>query len=142
MSLGDTATTDTQPLIALPSGVVGYLAVLAAVVTGVIHLLLVPRVVLFTQTLATLFALNGLGFLGGIGLYLTRYWRRPLYLVAAGYATVTVLAFFGWGGWEGLSAFYFEGQLNPLAVVAKTAEIVVIGCSLYLYSTPRRNYNS
>ncbi len=120
----------------LPENPVGYVAILLAAVTGVIHLVLAPRVIGFSQTLAILFALNGLGFAGGIVVYLTRYWRRELYLVAAGYALVTFLAFFFFGGFEGfVSAFYMGGELNVMAVVAKAAEVLFAVATLYLYTS-------
>lgn len=119
----------------LPDSLVGYVANDLAVITGIVHLLLVPQVLGFSQTLAVLFALNGLGFLGGVALYLTAYWRRELFVVAGGYALVTFLAFFVYGGFDGfLSAFYMGGSLNWNAVGAKTAEVLLTGCALYLYA--------
>lgn len=124
-------------IVRLPTSPVGYVAVVLAVVTGVIHLLLAPRVVGFSQTLGTLFALNGAGFLAGCIVYLTRYWRRELYLVAAGYALVTFLAFFFWGGFDGfVSAFYGRGgSLNVMAVVAKSAELLLAVVAVSLYTS-------
>jgi hypothetical protein len=122
-----------ESLISLPSHPLGYVAIIAALVTAVIHLLLGPRVMGFSQMLGTLFILNGLGFLGGLGIYLTRYWRRELYLVAAAYALVTVIAFFNFQGF-GMDAFYRQGGLNQMAVVAKAAELVFALCTAYLYS--------
>jgi hypothetical protein len=121
-------------MLSLPSHPVGYVAILAATVTGIIHLLLGSQVMGFNQTLGILFVLNGLGFLGGIGLYLSRYWRRELFVVAAGYALVTVLALFAFQGFS-VEAFYMRGDLNPIAVVAKAAELVVAGCAIYLYTS-------
>lgn len=69
----------------------------------------------FSQTLGILFILNGIGFLGGIGLYLTRYWRRGLYLTAAAYALITIIALFAFQGFS-VEAFYRQGSLNPIAV--------------------------
>jgi hypothetical protein len=120
-------------LVGLPSHPLGYVAVLAAVVTAVVHLLLGQRVMGFSQTLGILFVLNGLGFLGGLGLYLSRYWRRELYLVAAGYAVVTIVAFFAFQGF-GPDAFYRQGSLNPLAVAAKAVELVLAVTVVYLYT--------
>jgi len=102
-------------------------------VTGVVHLLAVTRAIQFSQTLAILFALNGLGFLGGIGIYLTRYWRRPLFLVAAAYSIVTILALFAFQGWS-IEAFYMGGSLNPIAVISKLAEALLTIAALVLYS--------
>lgn len=129
------STASGGSLVSLPDSPVGYLAVVLAAVTAVIHLFLAPQVRGFSQTLAILFALNGLGFFGGIALYLTRYWRRELYLVAAGYALVTFAAFFLFGGFDGfVSAFYMGGELNPMAVVAKAAEALLVVVAGYLYT--------
>lgn len=132
MSVSNTAASDS--LVDLPQNPLGYIAILLAVVTGVIHLVLAPRVVGFSQTLAILFALNGLGFVGGILLYLTRFWRRELYLVAALYALATVLALFVFQGF-GVDAFYSQGQLNPMAVGSKAAEVLLAVVAGYLYTT-------
>jgi hypothetical protein len=133
MAAQSTASGRSESLIDLPSNPVGYIAVLAALVTGVLHLVLGPRMMGFNQTMGILFILNGLGFLGGIGLYLTRYWNRSLYLVAAGYAIVTILAFFAFQGFS-LDAFYRQGSLNPMAVASKVVELVVAVSALYLYT--------
>ncbi|GAB6862350.1 hypothetical protein ACFR97_07300 [Haloplanus litoreus] len=131
MSVSNSAASDS--LVDLPQNPVGYVAILLAVVTGVIHLVLAPRVVGFSQTLAILFALNGLGFLGGALVYLTRFWRRELFLVAALYALATILALFVFQGF-GVDAFYRQGQLNPLAVVSKAAEVLLAIVAGYLYT--------
>lgn len=132
MSVSNTQASDS--LLSLPQNPIGYLAILLAVVTGVIHLLLGPRVMGFSQMLGVLFILNGLGFVGGIVVYLTRYWRRELFLVAAGYAVVTVLAFFVFQGF-GVDAFYRQGSLNQMAVAAKGVEVLFAAATLYLYTS-------
>ena len=104
-----------------------------AVITGVLHLLAVMNAIQFSQTLAILFALNGLGFLGGIVVYLSRYWRRPLFLVAAVYGIVTILALFQFQGWS-VDAFYMQGSINLIAVISKAAEAIFAACCLYLYA--------
>ena len=131
MSVSNTQTGES--LLSLPGNPLGYVAILFALVTGAIHLLLAPQVVGFSQTLAILFALNGLGFLGGIIVFLTRYWRRELYLVAALYALMTVLALFVFQGF-GVEAFMRQGQLNPLAVVSKAAEALLAIVAGVLYA--------
>ncbi len=130
--MGTNPTADTS-LFVRPSNPIGYVAVVMALVTGVLHLLAATNAIQFSEVLAILFVLNGLGFLGGIGIYLTRYWRRPLFLVAAAYSIVTILALFPFQGW-GIEAFYMEGNLNPLAVITKVAEAVLAVCALYLYA--------
>jgi hypothetical protein len=127
------STQSSESLLSLPENPVGYLAILLAVVTGVIHLLLGPRVMGFSQTLGILFILNGLGFVGGVVVYLTRYWRRELYLVAALYGLATVLAFFAFQGF-GVDAFYRQGSLNTMAVVSKAVEVLFAAVTAYLYA--------
>ena len=132
MSVGTARSSES--LLSLPKNPIGYLAILLAAVTGVIHLFLAPQVLGFSQTLAILFALNGLGFVGGILVYLTRYWRRELFLVAALYGLVTVLAFFAFQGF-GVDAFYRQGSLNTMAVVSKAAEVLFAAVTAYLYTS-------
>jgi len=129
----NTAATGQPTGIQWPDNALGYVAIIAAIVTGVLHLLAVTNAIQFSQTLAVLFALNGLGFLGGIGIYLTRYWRRSLFLVAAAYSIVTILALFAFQGWS-IEAFYMGGRLNPIAVISKVAEAVLALAALVLYS--------
>jgi len=128
-------TSSGGSLVSPPRNPAGYLAVVLAATTGVIHLVLAPQVIGFSRTLGILFALNGLGFLGGTAIYLTRYWRRELFLVAAGYALVTFVAFFVFGGFDGfVSPFYMQGELNVMAVVAKAAETLLVVVAGYLYT--------
>lgn len=131
--MGATPTTDTESTFSSPSNPVGYIAILMALITGVLHLVASTNAIEFSQVLAILFVLNGLGFLGGAALYLTRFWRRSLYIVAAAYSIVTILALFPVQGW-GVEAFYMEGNLNPLAVITKAAEAVLAVCAIYLYT--------
>lgn len=116
------ATEERQSLINPPTNPAAYVAILAALVSAAIHLLLAPRVMGFNQTMGILFVLNALGFVGGIALYLTRYWRRELYPVAAGYAIVTIVAF-----------FVLSGRLNAMSIAAKAAEAVFAATTIYLY---------
>ncbi|MFB6106314.1 MAG: hypothetical protein ABEJ70_05005 [Halobacteriaceae archaeon] len=116
------SASERRPLISSPDSGLAYVAIVAALVSAVIHLSLAPRVMGFNQTTGTLFYLNGVGWLGGVVLYLSRYWRRPLYLVAAAYALVTIVAFLA-----------MSGRPNALSVVAKVAEAVVVLVTGYLY---------
>ena len=130
--MGANPTASADSTFELPSSLVGYVAILMAVITGVLHLVASTNAIEFSQMLAILFVLNGLGFLGGAALYLTRFWQRPLFLVAAAYSIVTILALFPVQGW-GVEAFYMEGNLNPLAVITKAAEAILAVCAIYLY---------
>lgn len=135
MSTTSTTAEQTDAFVSTPENPIGYVALLLAAVTGAVHLFLAPNVYGFSQTLAILFALNGLGFLGGSLLYLSRYWRRELYLVAALYAVVTILALFAFNDWAIVESFYMQGSLNPMAVVSKGAEALLALCTIYLYAT-------
>ena len=130
--MGVSSDTGNVPLLSKPSNPVGYVAIVMALVTGLLHLVAATNAIQFSQTLGILFVLNGLGFLGGIGMYLSRYWRKELFLVAALYAFVTVLALFPVQGW-GIEAFYMQGSVNPLAVITKAAEAILVACTRYLY---------
>lgn len=122
---GETATSrGSESLLRLPSNNVAYVAILAALVSAAIHLLLAPRVMGFSQMTGVLFYLNGLGWIGGVLLYLSRFWRRELYLVAAGYAVVTIVAFFA-----------MSGRINQLSIASKVAEGVVAVTAAYLYTS-------
>ncbi|CAI49616.1 uncharacterized protein NP_3050A [Natronomonas pharaonis DSM 2160] len=132
--MGATSTTSSASVFRKPGNPVGYIAIVMALVTGVLHLVAATNAIQFSQTLGILFVLNGLGFLGGIGLYLSKYWRKELFIVAALYSLVTILALFPVQGW-GVEAFYMQGEINPLAVITKAAEAVLVVCALYLYAT-------
>jgi hypothetical protein len=129
-----TTQRDSSTTFSLPTNSVGYVAIGAAVVTGVLHLVLgivflsqggiSSITAILTQTLPVLFILNGIGFLGGIGVYLSQYWRRELHLIAAGYAGATIVAF-----------FIFNGGFSPVVAISKIAEVTFIISVLYLYTT-------
>jgi len=132
MSTNQTIQSDS--LVDWPSNPVGYVAILMALITGIIHLVATTRAIEMSVVLAVLFVLNGLGFLGGAALYLTRLWRRWLFLAAAIYSLVTILALFPFRGW-GIEAFYMNGSINPIAVLTKAVEAVLAIVSVYLYTS-------
>ena len=130
--MGTNHTTQSDSLIQWPSNPVGYVAILLAFITGLIHLVATTRAIEMSVVLAVLFVLNGLGFLGGAALYLTRFWRRSMFIVAAVYALVTILALFPFRGW-GIEAFYMDGAINPIVTITKVAEAFLVIVSVYLY---------
>jgi len=132
--MGTNHTRQSDSILAWPANPIGYVAILMALITGIIHLVATTRAIEMSVVLAVLFVLNGLGFLGGAALYLTRFWRRWLFLVAAVYSLVTILALFPFRGW-GIEAFYMNGSLNPIAVITKAVETVLAVVSVYLYAT-------
>ncbi|WP_227379651.1 DUF7475 family protein [Haladaptatus halobius] len=123
MSSRSVAADSREALVSLPSNPVAYVAILAALVTAAIHLYLAPQVIGFDQTTGILFYLNGLGFIGGIVLFVSRYWRGAFYLIAIVYALATIVAF-----------FLLDGPVNPMSIVAKIAEVIVALTAAYLYS--------
>ncbi len=131
--MGTATNTTTASTVTKPDNAVGYIAILMALITGVLHLVAATNAIQFSQLLGILFVLNGLGFLGGAGLYLTNYWRNELFIVAAVYSIVTILALFVFQGWT-VEAFYMQGNINPLAVITKAAEAVLAVCAIYLYA--------
>lgn len=131
--MAQTSTASPQSVFRRPANPIGYVAIVMAIITGVLHLIASTNAVEMSLLLGVLFILNGLGFIGGLIIYLTRFWRRWLFLVAALYALITILALFPVQGW-GVEAFYMEGNLNPIAVITKAAEAVLVVCSLYLYA--------
>ena len=131
--MGTATNTTTASTVKKPDNAVGYIANLMALITGVLHLVAATNAIQFSQLLGILFVLNGLGFLGGAGLYLTNYWRSELFIVAAVYSVVTILELFVFQGWT-VEAFYMQGNINPLAVITKAAEAVLAVCAIYLYA--------
>lgn len=131
MAEAGTATDDG--LVQVSKHPVGYVMVLLAAVTGLIHLVAITNAIRFSQTLAVLFGLNALGFFGIIGLYFTRFWRAELYIATALYALATIIALFLFQGFS-LDAFYVQGSLNPMAVISKAVEAGIILCAGYLYA--------
>lgn len=124
MSSQSAAAQGSQPLLRRPSTPVAYVAILGALVSAAIHLFLAPSVIGISQTTGILFYLNGLGWIAGILVFLSRFWRREFYLVATGYALVTIIAFFVMGG-----------DLEGLAIAAKIAEGVVVVTTAYLHTS-------
>ena len=133
--MAETTTASDAQAFSTPEHSTGYLAVLTALTTGILHLYLIPGALEAAGTTGgVLFALNGLGFLGGTALYLSKYWRKELFVVAALYALASILAMFIVHGWTIDSLLYRGGSIAHWAITVKTAEAILIGSSLYLYS--------
>lgn len=106
----------------LPSGIVPYVAIVSALVSAGIHLKLTPVVLAFDKIQAVLFVLAAVGFIGGIAVYLTRYWQRVFYLVAILFALAQIIAF-----------FVMDGPISTMSITSKTAEAVFVITAAYLY---------
>jgi len=121
----DASTPANRPLFrGPPSGIVPYVAIVAALASAYVHLSLAPTVLQFDRLQAILFVLAGVGFLAGIAVYLSRYWRRELYLVAIVFALAQIAAFFVLGG-----------RLSDMAIVSKVSEGVFAVAAAYLYAS-------
>jgi len=133
--MAETTTATGVQTFSKPENTAGYLAVLTALVTGVLHLYLIPGATATAGTTGgVLFALNGAGFIGGTVLYLSKYWRKELFLVAAIYAVISILAMFMVHGWTIDSLLYRNGSIAQWAISAKSAEAILAVSSLYLFS--------
>ena len=133
--MAETTTASDAQAFSTPEHSTGYLAVLTALTTGILHLYLIPGALATAGTTGgVLFALNGIGFVGGTGLYLSNYWRKELFIVAALYALASIVAMFIIHGWTIDSLLYRNGSIAQWALLAKSAESILIGCSLSLYS--------
>lgn len=106
----------------LPTGIGPYIAIVTALVSAAIHLWLAPVILGFAPTQAVLFVLAGLGWIGGIIVFLTRYWRRPFYLVAIGFGLAQLIAF-----------VLLNGPINPKAIASKAAEAIFVVTAAALY---------
>lgn len=107
-----------------PSGITPYVMIIAALVSAAIHLWLAPTVLSFDPIQAVLFVLAAVGFLIGIAVYVTRYWRREFYLLMALLALAQIVAYFVMGG-----------PMNTMAILSKAAEALVVLTAGYLYTT-------
>lgn len=76
----------------------------------------------FDQTQAILFVLAGVGFLAGIAVYLSKFWRREFYLVAIAFALAQIAA------WAVMS-----GRVSEMAILSKGGEAVFSAAAAYLY---------
>lgn len=95
-----------------------WVAVALAGVTGLIHLSLG-----LANGIAP-FVVAGVGFLVGIAVFLSRYWRRWLYLVAAAFALVQVVL------WLAAGMRFFA-----IGVVDKAVQVAFVAVTLYLWRT-------
>jgi hypothetical protein len=133
--MAETTTATGAQTFSTPENSAGYLAVLTALTTGILHLYLIPGALATAGTTGgVLFALNGIGFVGGAVLYLSKFWRKELFLVAAFYALASIVAMFMVHGWTIDSLLYRNGSIAQWAILSKSAESILLGSSLYIYS--------
>lgn len=102
----------------------GWLAIVLAAITGVIHLVL--GVGNFPDPLALSFLVAGLGFFGGIVLFLMEYRRRLLVVLAIPYVAAQIALFY-------LLNMPTVATLSPVAIVDKAVQLVLIVLLILLY---------
>ena len=133
--MAETTTATGAQTFSTPENSAGYLAILTALTTGILHLYLIPGALATAGTTGgVLFGLNGIGFVGGAVLYLSKFWRKELFLVAAFYALASIVAMFMVHGWTIDSLLYRNGSIAQWAILSKSAESILLGSSLYIYS--------
>lgn len=114
--------TETSTLEAANLTQLQYAAVALAALTGLLHLAL--GVQFLPSGLAVSFVLAGVGFFGGIVLFLLGYRRRLLYLVGVGYTAVQVVLYV---------VFNWPDVVSPLGLADKVIQLALIGVLVVLY---------
>src|SRR5437879_642963 len=115
----------TQAYDAAPS--ITKLAAALMLLTGGIHLALVPG---HEGITGMLFVIDGLGFIGfAIAAFMTTWWRRP----AALWLVATILAYLVWviAGWE---------TPDQVGIACKLIELVALGLLMRLANPTRRTW--
>ena len=120
---GQTAALDAESL-----GVVHWVGILAAVVSGLIHLRL--GVGQLPSGLGVSFVLAGLGFLGAVGLVFLNYRRRLVYAVGIPFTLVQVAAWSYLNFAAGSKAF--PADIGTLGAVDKVAQVVLLAVLVVL----------
>ncbi|MFB6250688.1 MAG: hypothetical protein ABEI27_03200 [Halobellus sp.] len=109
-------TNDVTPL--------QWIAVGLAAITGVIHLVL--GVQFFPGAQPVSFLLAGLGFFGGIVLFLRNYRRQQLYVGGAGFTLLQIVLYL----WLNQRV---QPAISPIEAIDKAAQILLIASLVVLY---------
>ncbi|WP_423750685.1 DUF7475 family protein [Salinirarus marinus] len=99
-------------------------AVVLAVVTGVIHLVL--GVMFFPGGLPVAFLLAGAGYFGAVVLFLRNYRRRQLYLAGVGYTALQIVLYL-------LVNQRSDPAVSPVEGIDKAAQVLLIVVLVVLY---------
>lgn len=103
---------------------VHWLAIVLAVITGAIHLVL--GIQFFPGAQPVAFLLAGLGFLGAVVLFLFDYRRRVLYVVGVPFVALQI------GLWLWLNQ-RVQPAISPVEAIDKSAQVILIGLLIVLY---------
>lgn len=105
-----------------------WVAIALAIVSGIIHLVL--GVMFFPGGLPVAFLLAGLGFFGGVVLFLRNYRRQELYLVGIGFTALQVVLYL-------LINQRSDPAISPVEGIDKAAQLVLIVLLVVLYQRER-----
>lgn len=97
---------------------VHWLAILMALVSGLVHL--VVGIGFFPHWMGALFVLATVGFVGGVGLVLLDYRRRLVYLLGIPFTGGQIVLWYALNRPEGITA------LGVAEVIDKVAQVVLI----------------
>ncbi|XGI84404.1 hypothetical protein ACEU6E_03920 [Halorutilales archaeon Cl-col2-1] len=114
----------SQPALRIDEiNILEWVAVITAFISGTIHLVLAPGAMEFSAMMGRLFLAAGVGYYIGIGWFLTKYWNRYLYPVAA---LLTLIQIVRW----------VQTGMNNMTFAApdKIAQVIFIVVALYLFA--------
>jgi len=100
-----------------------WVGIVAALVSGAIHLLL--GIGIFPSGMGISFILAGLGFLGAVGLVLIAYRRRTVYAVGIPFVLVQIVLWYVINFADGSKAF--PGDIGTFGAIDKIAQLVLLG---------------
>jgi len=122
-------STDTGgPVETEPLGGLAYVGIVAAIISGLIHLQL--GVSFIASPLGISFLLAGLGFLGAVGLVVRNYRRRTVYAVGVPFTAIQIVLWYYVNFAAGSKTF--PADVGTLGVVDKLAQLVLIGVLIAL----------
>lgn len=116
-------SVDTESL-----GGLAYVGIVAAIISGLIHLQL--GVSFIDSSLGISFLLAGLGFLGAVGLVLLNYRRRTVYAVGVPFTAIQIVLWYYVNFAAGEKVF--PADIGTLGGVDKLAQLVLIGVLIAL----------
>lgn len=109
-------------------GGLAYVGIVAAIISGVIHLQL--GVGFIETSLGISFLLAGLGFLGAVVLVLVNYRRRTVYAVGIPFTAIQIVIWYYYNFAAGDKAF--PAEIGTLGAIDKVAQVVLIAVLVVL----------
>ena len=108
-----------------------WVGVLAAAVTGAIHLFLGVQFFSLAQGLAISFLLAGLGFFGGVALVLLNIRRRTVYALGIPYTAIQIVLWYYINFAAGPKSF--PGDIGGLGAIDKVVQLALIAVLVVLF---------